>query len=71
MPKNIQLKDEVYARLESVRGKRETFSETVELLLSLREKITELVSVLEGQIKFHEWQKQKADEASRALKSED
>lgn len=34
MARNIQLQDDVYARLEAFREKRETFSEAVDRLLS-------------------------------------
>lgn len=52
MSKNIQLQDEVYTRLESFRGKRETFSEAVDRLLTMLSKVGELRDMLEGQIAF-------------------
>ena len=33
MSKTIRLEDQVYLRLDSIRGKRETFSETVERII--------------------------------------
>ena len=39
MSRTIKLEDEVYDRLEAVRGKRETFSQAVERLLSIVEAI--------------------------------
>ncbi len=50
--KNIALEIEVYTRLEGFRGKRETFSEAVDRLLTMLEKVGELRDVLEGQIAF-------------------
>lgn len=64
MPKNIQLRDEVYTRLENVRGKRETFSEVVDRLLTMLEKVGELRSILEGQVAF-EKRKQERLEAEK------
>lgn len=61
MPKNIQLRDEVYTRLESFRGKRETFSEAVDRLLTLLEKVGELRDVLEGHIAFREGQRERLE----------
>jgi len=53
-PKNIQLSYEVYTKLETFRGKRETFSEAVGRLLTLLEKVGELRNVLEDQVKLQE-----------------
>jgi len=55
MSKTIRLEDQVYTRLETFRGKRETFSEAVDRLLTMLEKVGELRDVLEGQAKFQEW----------------
>lgn len=56
MSKTIKLEDKVYDELEIFRDKRETFSEAVEGLLAARLKVLELFSILEGQLKYREWQ---------------
>lgn len=62
MAKNIQLSVEVYNRLESFRGKRETFSEAVDRLLTMLEKVGELRDILEGQIEYAKFRKDKLEE---------
>lgn len=56
MSKTIKLEDSVYTRLENFRGKRETFSQAVDLLLTIRDKVGMLRDVLEGSIKFREFE---------------
>lgn len=67
MPRNIQLSDEVYAKLEEFRGKRETFSEAVERLLNLLSKVSELREILEGQLAFrkHKLERLEQEEAAQ------
>lgn len=48
MSKTIKLEDQVYYRLEEVRGKRETFSQAVERLLAAMAKANELIDALVG-----------------------
>lgn len=62
MSKTIKLEDAVYARLEGFRGKRETFSESVDRLLTMLEKVGELRDVLEGQIAYRNRQKEKLEQ---------
>lgn len=52
MTKTIKLKDEVYTKLETFRGKRETFSESIDRLLTMLDKVGELRNILEGQLNF-------------------
>lgn len=65
MPRNIQLQDDVYTRLETFRGKRETFSEAVNRLLTLLSKVSELRDVLEGGIKYEEWKEEQLDKIAQ------
>ena len=65
MPRNIQLSDEVYTRLESFRGKRETFSEAVDRLLSLLGKVGELRMILEGSVKYDEWKRSELEKQAQ------
>lgn len=62
MSKVIKVEEQVYAALEKLRGKGETFSNAIDALLDTRIKVLELISVLEGQIKYREWQEQRRQE---------
>lgn len=59
--KAIKVDEQVKGQLDQLRGKGETYSEVIAGLLSARLKVLEFISILEGQLKFHEWQKQKLD----------
>lgn len=59
MSHSIKVSDEVYQGLETVRDKRETFSQVVERLLAARSEFQKLADILEGQIKFRQWQSDK------------
>uniref|UniRef100_A0A6H2A3K0 Antitoxin n=1 Tax=viral metagenome TaxID=1070528 RepID=A0A6H2A3K0_9ZZZZ len=67
MSRAIKVDDNVYSQLDQLRGKGETYSMAVESLLNARLKMLELISVLEGQIKYREWQ----DERLKALSAVD
>jgi len=58
MSRVIKVEDQVYDRLDQLRDKRETFSDVIKELLDARERILELISVLEGQLKFEEWKRE-------------
>lgn len=66
MPKNIQLSDSVYARLDGFRGKRETFSEAVGKLLTLMEKMGELTNILEGGVRYEDWKREQLEKQAQA-----
>ena len=55
MPHQIRVSDEVYNKLQAFQDKRESFSQAVERLLTLMEKMGELRNILEGGKKFEEW----------------
>ena len=57
MNHSIKLEDHVYKRLQQFQDKRETYSQAIYRLLTLLDKVGELRNILEGQIKFAEWQK--------------
>lgn len=57
MSKTIKLHNGVYAELEKFRDKRETFSDAIKKLLETRPKVFELITFLEGQLRFREWQR--------------
>ena len=66
MPKNIQLSDAVYQKLEGFRGKREPFSEAVDRLLTMLGKMGELRDIFEGGIKYDEWKRQELEKQAAA-----
>lgn len=66
MSKQIRLDDDTYLKLDQMRGKGESFNLAVRALLDARLKMLELISVLEGQIKYREWQ----DGRLKALRSD-
>lgn len=55
MSKSIKVSQEVYNKLLVFQDKRETFSQAIERLLTLMEKMGELRNILEGGKKFEEW----------------
>ena len=56
--KIIKVKAQVYQSLDQLRIGRQTFSDVIEDLLKARLSILELMNVLEGQLKFREWQRE-------------
>lgn len=66
MSKTVKLEDQVYTRLDDFRDKHETFSEAVERLLRARDDMCRLVDVLEGQIRFKEWQREQLEKTPAA-----
>jgi len=58
MSRVIKVEDQVYDWLDQLRDKRETFSDVIKELLDARERILELIRVLEGQLKFEEWKRE-------------
>lgn len=65
MIKQIRLEEHVYNGLEEMRGKRETFSQAVERLLDLYQKIRRLEPVLRGSVAYQEfWAAREREEAA-------
>lgn len=60
--KTVKLSVPIYNRLDELRGKRETFSNTVERLLDMRDVFVQLNSVIQGQKQFREYQVEKLKE---------
>ena len=58
MSKPIKVEDQVYNDLDKLRAKGETFSEVIAMLINARVRVLELWSILEGQLKYHEWRDQ-------------
>jgi len=53
--KTIKVEDQVYDKLEQIRGKRETFSEVVGRLLDIYDKLGMISTLVEGQGAYQEW----------------
>lgn len=66
MSKSIKISEEVYERLEQFRDKRESFSQAVERLLDMVDRLGELREVLGGPVKFREWEREKSREVDSA-----
>ena len=58
MSKSIKISEEVYNKLLQFQDKRETFSQAIERLLSLMEKMGELRNILEGGKRFEDWKQE-------------
>ena len=56
MSKLIKVEDQVYKDLDRLRVGRQTFSDVIKEILAIRLKIFEVMNVLEGQLKYREWQ---------------
>lgn len=72
MSKAIKVEDQVYLELDLIRDKGETFSQVVERLLQARVKMFEMLSMVEGVLRYQEWkQKQllKAVQEQQAVRS--
>lgn len=67
----VKLARPVYDRLDRFRGKRETFSQAVERLCTLLDRVGELRAVLEGQIEYAEYQKRKLEQQAAAVGQRD
>ena len=61
MSKVIKVENHVYEALELLRVGRQTFSDIIRDLLETRLVILEAMNVLEGQIKFREWQRRELE----------
>ena len=66
MSHTVKLEDRIFNQLESFRDKRETFSQAVERLLAVKREILEAMNVLDGQIKFREWQREELEKLPAA-----
>lgn len=56
MSKTIKVTEEVFQRLRNAQEKRETYSQTVERLLKIREHILDFITVVEGMVEYQEFQ---------------
>lgn len=61
MSKTIKLEDKVYDKLTDLMGPKETYSQVVERILFLFDKMGELQNVLEGAIAFRAGERERAE----------
>lgn len=61
MSKQIRIEDKVYDELDKLRIGRQTFNDVIEDLLKGRLKILEAFNMLEGVIRYREWQREQLD----------
>lgn len=66
MSKVIKVEDGIYTALDRLRVGRQTFSDVCDDLLKSRLLILEAMNMLEGQIKFREWQRGKLEKLAVA-----
>ena len=55
MSRIIKVTDEVYKRLDQIRGEERTFSQAIAQLLALRGKIFFLFGDIEGPLNYRDW----------------
>ncbi len=66
MSRAIKVEDQVYQELDMIRSKGETFSQVIERLLEARLHMFEALNVIEGVLRYREWQQRQQLEAIRA-----
>lgn len=62
MSKTIRVEENVYLELERLRDWKETFSQVIGKLTMTREELCKLLDVIEGAIKFREWQREQVEQ---------
>ena len=64
MSKVIKVEEQTYNDLDQLRVGRQTFSDVIEDLLKGRNKILEAMNMLEGILKYREWQREQLEQIS-------
>jgi len=67
MSKMIKVDDKTYGELDHLRLGRQTFADVISRLLESRLKVLEMFSVLEGQLGYREYQREKLDKISKTV----
>ena len=62
MSKTIRVEENAYLELDKLRDWKQTYSEVIEDLLATRAEICRFLDVVEGQIRFREWQREKLEQ---------
>ena len=66
MAKSIKVEDHVYQQLYEFQEKGETFSQAIETLIAARTELCRCIDLLEGLIRFREWQNKQKELARDA-----
>jgi len=61
MSKVIKVEEAIYNQLDTLRVGRQTFSDVIDDLLTGRLRILEAIQMLEGTLKYREWQRERLD----------
>ncbi len=69
MSKVIKVDDQVYANLDQLRSKGETFGDIIAMLISARLRVLELWSILEGQLKYADYREEKLKTLGKAARA--
>lgn len=64
MSKVIKVEDQIYDQLKKQKTGRQTFSDVIEDLLKCRLTILDSMSMLEGVVKYREWQREQLEKMS-------
>lgn len=65
MSKTIRVEDDVYLELEKLRDWKETFSQVIAKLTMTRGELCKLFDIIEGAIRFREWQREKLEQQKK------
>lgn len=68
MSKVIKVEEAVYTQLDTLRVGRQTFSDVIDDLLTGRLKILEAIQMLEGILKYREWQREQLNQIQTGLR---
>lgn len=61
MSKVIKVEDQIYQQLDTLRIGRQTFSDVIDDMLIARLRMLEAINVLEGSLRFREWQREQLE----------
>ena len=67
MSKVIKVEEAVYNQLDTLRTGRQTFSDVVDDLLTARLRMLEALNLLEGSLRYREWQQERLRKAASDL----
>jgi len=65
MSRAIKVEDQIYGELDQLRVGRQTFSDVIKDLLKSRITILEAMNMLEGIVRFREWQREQLEKLNK------
>ncbi len=71
MSKVIRVEDQIYKDLDKLRVGRQTFTDVLTDLLKTRLRILEAMNMLEGQLRFREWQREQLEKLTSFPRPQD